>query len=180
VVKLTIVINTFFIIAHSLFFICFLNSYAANREQSLKIASFLAIIGSLAVAFIYIKNFCLVFKIDIFPLFLMIHTFDVYNPLASSLFHLFFFSIFKKVQTQEEYKILNRPIMSAIIGIGIFIALHLIVLINYLKSHKFDWLEHMPRIFAVGTLPLIALSALLMLYFYFKFYQFLSYQKVKT
>jgi hypothetical protein len=165
---------------HSLFFICFLRFYAANREHFLKIASFLAIIGSLAVAFIYIKNFCLVFKIDIFPLFLMNHIFDAFIPLVSSLFHLFFFSTFKKVQTQEEYKILNRPIMSAIIGIGMFIALHLIVLINYLKSHKFGWLEHMPRIFAVGTLPFNTLAAVLMLYFYFKFYQFVSYQKVKT
>jgi hypothetical protein len=180
VIKLAIVINTFFILVHLLFFICFLRSYAASREQSLKIASFLAIIGSFAVAFIYIKNFCLVFKLDIFPLFLMNQPFDAFIPLASSLFHLIFFSTFKKVQTQEEHKILNRPIVSAIIGIGIFIALYSIVLINYLKSHKFDWLEHMPRIVAIGTLPFIALAAVLILYFYFKFYQFVSYQKVKT
>lgn len=180
VVKLTIVINTFFILMHLLFFICFLRSYAINREQSLKIVSFLAIIGSFAVAFIYIKYFCLVFKLDIFPLFLIDHAFDAFIPLASSLSHLIFFSTFKKVQTQEEYKILNRSILSAIIGIGIFIALHSIVLINYLKSHKFDWLEHMPRIVAVGTLPFIALAGVLMLYFYFKFYQIVSYQKVKT
>jgi uncharacterized membrane protein (DUF485 family) len=38
----------------------------------------------------------------------------------------------------------------------------------------------MPRIVAVGTLPFIVLAAVLMLYFYFKFYQIVSYQKVKT
>jgi hypothetical protein len=180
IVKLAIVINTFFIIVHLLFFICFLRSYATNREQSLKIVSFLSIIGSIAVAFIYVKNFCLVFKLDIFPLFLMNYTFDAIIPLASSLIHLLFFYTFKKVQTQAEYKMLDRPIVSAIIGIGIFIVLDLIVLVNYLKSHKFAWLEHMHRMVAVGTLPFIALAAVLILYFYYKFYQFVSFKRVNT
>lgn len=180
VVKLTVLVNTFFIIVHLLFFICFLKSYATNREQSLKIVSFLSIIVSIAVALIYVKNFCHVFKLEILPLFLMNYTLDAIIPLASSLIHLLFFFTFKKVQTQEEYKILDRPIASAIIGIGIFIALHLIVLVNYLKFHKFSWLENMHRIVAVGTLPFIALAVVLILYFYYKFYQFVSIKMVNT
>ncbi len=178
VVKLAFVINTSFIIAQLLFFIYFLRSYAKNRKQSLKIVSFLSIIGSIAVAFIYVKNFCLVFKFDIFPLFLMNYTLDAIIPLAGSLIHLLFFCTFKKVQTQEEYKILDRPIVSAIIGIGIFTVLHMIVLVIFLKFHKFAWLEHMHRIVAVGTLPFIALAAILILYFYYNFYQFVSFKRV--
>lgn len=177
-VKLTTVINTFFILVHLIFFICFLRFYAANRAQALKTASIIAIIGSFSVVFIYVKNFCLVFDLYLFPPILMSHYFDAFIPFASSLFHLLFFVIFKKVQTQEEIEILNGPILSAIIGNAIFIVLHLIVLINFLKFHRFNWLEHIPRIVAVGTLPFIALAAILILHFYYKFNQFVSYLKL--
>lgn len=174
IVKFAIVVNTFFILVHFFFFVLFLEEYAANRPPVLKTGSVLAIIGSFLVAFVYIKNFCLVFDLDVIPLSLRNHYFDAIIPLSGSLLHLLFFSIFKKVQSQEEYRVLNRSISSAIIGVGIFSALHLIVLINFLKFQKFSWLEHMPRAVAVGTIPLIVLAAIFILYFYLKFYQFLS------
>ena len=177
VVKVTIVVNTFFILAHFVFYVYFLREYAANRQQTLRSASVLAIIGSFFVAFIYVKNFCLVFELDIIPLSLMNHHFDAILPLASSLLYLLFFGIFKTVQSQKEYGMLDRPISSAIIGTSIFIVLHLVVLINFLKFHKFNWLAHMPRNIAMGTVPLIAIAAILILYFYIRFYQFLLLQK---
>ena len=180
VVKVTIVINIIFILAHAFFYVYFLKEYAANRQQILKTGSILAIIGSFSVALIYIKNFCLVFGLDVLPLIFMDAYFDVIIPLVSSLFHLLFFSIFKKVQSQDEYRILSRPVSSAIIGVVIFIVLHLIVLVNFLKLHKFNWLEHMPRNIAIGTIPLFVFAAIFILYFYIKFYQFLFFYGKKS
>jgi hypothetical protein len=174
VVKLAMVTNTFFILVHLLFFIFFLRSYALDREKSLKTGSFLAIIGSFLVAFLYLKTFCLVFGLDVIPLSLQNHYYDAIIPLASSFLQLLFFCNFKKVQSQEEYRVLNRPLSSAIIGIGIFIALHLVVLINFLMFREFNWLENMARPVAVGTVPLIVASVILILHFYLKFYQYLT------
>ncbi len=174
IVKLTVLTNTFFILVHLFFFICFLKSYALNRGDSLITGSFLAIIGSCLVAFIYLKNFCFVFDLDVIPLSLRNYYFDAIIPLAASLLHLLFFSLFKKVQSQQEYTALNRPLSSAIIGVAIFIVLHSIVLINFLMFERFNWLEHMPRHVAVGTIPLIAIAAISILYFYLKFYQYLK------
>jgi hypothetical protein len=47
----------------------------------------------------------------------------------------------------------------------------LIVLVNFLTTEKFEWLEHMPREVAVITMPVMAFSACLMLFFYYRFYQ---------
>jgi hypothetical protein len=131
------------------------------------------------VAFIYLKNFCLVFDLDVIPLSLQNHYYDAIIPLASSLLHLLFFIIFKKVQSQEEYSALNRPLSSAIIGVGIFTALHLVVLVNFLMHRKFSWLEHMSRPVAVGTVPIIVVAAIFILYFYLKFYQYLTVHSKK-
>lgn len=180
IVKFTIVVNTFFILVHVLFYVFFLKEYSANRSLVLKAGSVFAIVGSLLVAFIYIKNFCLVFDLDVIPSSLRNHYFDAIIPLVSSIFHLLFFSIFKKVQSQEEVEALNRPISSALTGIGIFIVLHLIVLINFLKLEKFNWLEHIHRTVAVGTIPFIMLAGIFLLYFYLRFYQFLSEQRKKS
>jgi hypothetical protein len=180
IVKLTIVTNTFFILVQLSFFICFLRFYALNREEVLKTGSFLAIIGSCLVAFLYLKNFCLVFDLDVIPLSLRNYYYDAIIPLASSSLQLLFFSIFKKVQSQEEYSVLNRPLSSAIIGVGIFFALHLIVLIHFLVSGKFNWLEDMPRSVAVGTIPFIGGGAVLILYFYLQFYHYLTIPSKKN
>lgn len=180
VVKGIIAVHTFFIVMQFLFYVYFLREYAAHRQQILRTGSVLAIIGSFLVAFIYIKYFCFVFELDIIPLSLMNLHFDAILPLASSLLYLLFFGIFKKVQSQKEYSMLDRPISSAIIGVAIFIVIHLIVSINFLKSHEFTWLEHMPRNIVVGTIPLLVVAALFILYFYIQFYMFLCFHGNKA
>jgi len=173
VVKAAIAVHTFFIGVQLLFYGYFLREYAAHRQQILRAGSVLAIMGSCFVAFIYIKTFCLVFEIDIIPLSLINHHFDAILPLTSSLLFMLFFGIFKKVQSQEEHRMLDRPTTSAIIGIGIFIVLHVIVLVHFMVFHKFDWLEYMSRNVALGTTPFLVVAALFILYFYIKFYTFL-------
>jgi hypothetical protein len=121
------------------------------------------------------KKLPFVFGMDIhFPLFLVNPYFDALAPLISAAFHLCFFVAFKKSLGLDEKPRLSKPILSIIIGISIYIFLHLIVLFNFLATDRFEWLDHMPRIVAVGTAPLIIVAVSSILYFYYRFYYFLD------
>jgi hypothetical protein len=87
---------------------------------------------------------------------------------------LIFFVSFKQSLTIDEFPSLSRPILSIIVGNGLFISLHLIVLLNFISRNRFEWLEHMPRIIAVSTVPLIIMAVCFMLYFYYQFYCYLN------
>ena len=99
---------------------------------------------------------------------------DAVVPLFSSAFHLIFFVAFKNSLAADEKLALNKPVLSIMIGITIFIGLHLIVLLNFLATGRFQWLEHMPRVVAVGTVPLVIGAAFSTLFFYYRFYCFLD------
>ncbi len=175
VVKTTILFNTLFILTHLFFWLVFYREYISEIKDSLKKMCMLAIIGSLAVSVIYMKKLPFVFGMNVhFPLFFMNPYVDAVVPLISSVFHLCFFITFRKALAHDEKTRLSRPISSIIIGISIFIFLHLIVLFNFIATKRFEWLEHMPRYVASGTVPLIILAVLLMLFFYYSFYKFLD------
>jgi hypothetical protein len=175
VVKASILINSFFILSHLLFWFFFYKEYASTKNAVLKKVCILAIIGSLAVSFLYIKNLPFVFEMNIgFPLFLMNPYIDSFVPLISSIFHLIFFMVFKYSLELEEERMLSRPISSIIVGISFILFFHLIVLINFLTTKNFLWLEHMPKLVSVGTIPLLIIAFLLILNFYYRFYYFLN------
>jgi hypothetical protein len=174
-VKTTILINTIFIISHLLFWLVFYKEYAYSRSPLFKKACTLAIIGSVAVSILYIKKLPFVFNAQAtFPLLLMSPYVDAFTPLICSVFHLIFFVVFKKSLEAREKEVLRKPILSIIFGISFFICFHMIVLFNFLTTHTFKWIEHMPRLIAVGTTPMFIIAVLLMLAFYYKFYLFLD------
>ncbi len=175
VVKATILFNVLFILIHLIFWLVFYREYISKIKDSLKKACMLAILGSLAVSVIYLKKIPFVFDMYVhFPILLMNPYFDAVVPLISSVFHLSFFLFFRKELSHDEETVLSKPISSIIIGISIFIFLHLIVLSNFIATKRFYWLEHMPRSFALGTIPLIIIAVLLMLFFYYSFYRFID------
>jgi len=174
-VKLTIMVNILFVLSHFFFWLIFYKEYASTKKPILKMTCFLAIIGSFAVSFIYLKKFPFVFDMNLnFPLFLMNPYIDALLPLISSIFHLLFFVAFRNSIKLEEEKMLSKPILSIIVGISFFLFLHLVVLLNFITTNKFEWLEHMPRVVAVGTAPLIIIAVFLILIFYYRFYYFLD------
>jgi len=175
--KGAITFHTFFMIIHFLFFVCFVKEFAAGRSQSLKATALLAMAGSLSLLFIYFKNFCLVFEWDILPPSLIGHPVEAVVPFTASLFQLVFFIFFRKVLSRDETKVLRRAVSAAIIGVALFMSLHLLGLAHFLTAQKSSWLEHMPRIISLGTLPLIVLAVILILYFYWIFYRFLEPEK---
>ena len=174
-VKATILINAIFILSHLLFWLIFYKEYISLRKTSLKKVCVFAIIGSFAVSIIYMKKIPFVFDLSVqLPLFFLSPYYDALVPIISSLFHLIFFvALAKNLDMTEELR-LRKPIRSIIIGNGIFICLHSIVLINFIATHRFEWLEHMSRVVAVATVPVIIPAILFMLYFYYQFYLFLG------
>jgi len=174
-VKATILINAIFILSHLLFWLIFYKEYISLRKTSLKKVCVFAIIGSFAVSIIYIKKIPFVFDLSVqLPLFFLSPYYDALVPIISSVFHLIFFvALAKNLDMTEELR-LRKPIRSIIIGNGIYICLHSIVLINFIATHRFEWLEHMSRVVAVATVPVIISAILFMLYFYYQFYLFLG------
>ena len=174
-VKATILINVLFILSHLLFWVVFYREYISAKKSSLKKTCAGAVVGSFAVTIIYLKKLPFVFGLNIqFPPFIMNPYFDTLVPLISSVFYLIFFIAFMKSLEIDEKPGLSRPILSIITGNCIHISLHFIVLINFLLTDRFAWLEHMPRVVAVGTVPLIVTAVSLILFFYYKFYYFLD------
>lgn len=174
-VKGTVLINAFFILAHLLFWLLFYKEYVSTKGTILKRTCILAIIGSFAVSFLYIKNLPFAFDVQVnFPSFLMNPYIEVFVPLIGSVFHLIFFVVFSKSLDLEEKAILSKPILSITIGISIFLLFHLMVLFNFISRNRLEWLDHMPRAVAVGTVPFLIMAVILILTFYYRFYYFLD------
>ena len=76
-----------------------------------------------------------------------------------------------------DLKIITRLLLislAASFSARIIGTLDVIVIANYFLTGTFNWLEHMPRAWSLGTVPLIALAAVLLFYFYLCFYRFLD------
>ena len=173
IAKTAIISYSFFAFMQLLFFGYF-SSYVKYRQAFLKAAGLLAIIGSSAIFLLYIKKVDLVFDINIIPHFMLNGYVDALIPLMSSLLLLLFFSTYKFALTNDEHIQLNRPILSAIIGVSIFLVLHLAVVINLKGCQTFDQSRQIPPIVSVFTLLFVVLAASLILKFYVNFYSFLS------
>lgn len=174
IAQMAIGIHLFASFALVIFFLSFYEHYTQKKQQILRRACFLAIIGSLAALFLHIKILFLVFGQHIFPLFLMHHHIDAILPLVSSITVILFFMIFQKEMRHGERKRLGKATRSAVIGFSVFAILQTTVLINYLSSSEFRWLEHFPRKVAIGTIPVMAFAILAVLYFFLSFYRFVE------
>jgi hypothetical protein len=175
IVNTTILLNAVFILIHVIFWLVFYREYISKTKDALKEICIAAVIGSVAVSVIYLKKLPFVFGMNVqFPVFMINPYFDALVPLIGSVIHLFFFIAFKKALSGDEKIGLGRPVSSMIMGICVFIFFHVIVLFNFIATKRFEWLEHMPRGIALGTVPLIIAAVLLMLYFYYRFYRFLD------
>lgn len=174
-VKATVLINAFFILVHLLFWMFFYKETISAETPALKKPGILAIVGSFAVSILYLKKVVIVFDAGMGFSPLMTNPYvDASVPLISSSVHLIFFVLFKKALKTEALSSLKNPVISMIGGISIYMVLHAIVLIHFVLAGRFEWLEHMPRPVAVGTMPLVVVAVCLMLYFYLRLYGFLT------
>jgi hypothetical protein len=179
IVKATILINVFFILTHLLFWLTFFSEFISVKKPALKTSCLLAVAGSFAVSILYLKKFPLVFDLNPqFPQILASPYFDAIVPLISAVCQLVFFMFFKNALEPGEASALKRPVISIISGICIYMGLHLIVIVNFIVTDRFEWLEHMPQAMAIATVPLIIAAVCLILFFYYRFYSFLKFKGV--
>lgn len=175
VVKATILVNTLFVFSYFLFWLIFCREYISARKHALKGICILVIAGIFAVSLVHMKELPFVFGADFhFPLFFADPYYDAFVPLLSSAFHLIFFVAFAMSLEHEEEYHLRAAVHAMIIGNSIYFCLHLFVLLHFLATEKFAWLEHMHRAFALATVPLIIAAFFLMAFFYYRFYRFLG------
>lgn len=175
IVKAVILIHVFFILSHLLFWLVFYQEYISAEKPDLKKPCLIAIAGSVGITILYLKKFPLVFDLNPqFPPILASPYFDAIMPLISAVFHLIFFVLFKNALASDEQPTLIKPVISIISGICLYIGLHLAVLVNFMSTGKFAWAEHMPQTVSIGAVPLIAVLAGLMLFFYYRLYYFLK------
>lgn len=174
-VKISILVNVLFILSHFLFWLIFYQEYASTKQTLLKRTCLLAVIGSFAVSFLYLEKIPLVFNMGVcFPVFLTNPYIHVILPFISSLFQLVFFVTFRKSMAVEEKSMLSGSVLSIIIGLSLFLLFHMIVLVSFIATREFEWLTHLPRIIAVGTVPFTIIAVLCILHFYYRFYFFLG------
>jgi len=174
IAKAAITSHTFFAFMQLIFFV-FISFYTKHRQYPLKFASLSAIIGSSAIFLVYLKNIDLVFQLDVLPQLLRHRYFDASIPLVSSILLLLFFGVYRIVLTDDEKIKLNRPILAAIIGVSIFLVLNLAVVINLIGYEAFGFSKQIPESASDFTILFTVVAAILILDFYFNFYNFLNW-----
>ena len=158
-------------VALTLFFFFLHGNCPRPEQRALRGACILAGVGSLASVFLHLKHLTLVVDVHAVPLFLMYPQVDAVLPLVSAATLVFFFVLFLKEMGQEVRGRLGRATGSAIVGSSIFVVLHTIVLIHFLSSGEFQWLAHLSRKVAIGTLPILAIAVTALLHFFVSFYR---------
>lgn len=158
------------------FFISFYLDYVEQEQIKLKQASFLAIIGSSAMALVRIKGLLLVVfgrYISLYWLRYLIRSdyMGVVIPWVSSILILLFFIIFYKDILSQKKVELKTATLLAIIGSSISTLLLTFVLFNYLYPREIRRFLYSPEKIAIIFIPLLTFSFVTLLYFFLCFYK---------
>jgi len=126
-----------------------------------------AIIGSLAVLLLFLKDILVVFNLYIFRS----HVLNIVAPWISSIFSLYFFIIFYKETLHNAQSNLKFAIFLAIIGSSISTLIRTFTLFNYFYSGKFKWFWDYSREFPIIFIPTFAFMFFTSFYFFLTFYK---------
>jgi len=158
------------------FFISFYIDYVRQEQIKLKQASFLAIIGSSAMALVRIKGLLLVVFRRYISLYLLRYLIrsdyiGTVIPWVTSILILLFFIIFYKDILSQKKVVLKTATLLAIIGSSISTLLLTFVLFNYLYPRGIRWFLYSPEKIAIIFIPLLTFSFVTLLYFFICFYK---------
>jgi len=158
------------------FFISFYIDYVEQEQIKLKQASFLAIIGSSAMALVRIKGLLLVVFRRYISLYLLRYLIrsdyiGTVIPWVTSILILLFFIIFYKDILSQKKVVLKTATLLAIIGSSISTLLLTFVLFNYLYPRGIRWFLYSPEKIAIIFIPLLTFSFVTLLYFFICFYK---------
>lgn len=160
------------------FFITFLKDHDRENWSRLRRATGWAITASIIMILVNLKGTLAVFGAYISP---YIHENvissqipDVILPWLASLFVLYFFVIFYREVARRDLPGLSKPVLAAVVG-SLIGAMHMtFVFWSYIFSTDPTWFYRFSGTLILVFIPIVTLSLILNLYFYIKFYNFLS------
>ena len=169
--KIAVILSLLASIAVFVFYVSFYQTYVQKGQKLLKNASLLVIIGSLAVALLYLKGLLLIYDVHIFPYPDSSRYFESIIPWISAVFFLLFFISFYRETLHKVGKSLSRAALLAIIGSSVATLLRTFVLLNHLYSRQFMWFSDLFREMPAIFLPISAFMFFTVFYFFLSFYQ---------
>ena len=167
VTRINTLLSLFASLAIVVFYVYFYKDYVQEKQITLKNASLFAIIGSLAVLLLFLKDILVVFNLYVFRSSVL----NIVAPWISSIFSLYFFIIFYKETPHNAQSNLKFAIFLAIIGDSISTLIRTFILFNYFYSGRFKWFWDYSREFPIIFIPTFAFMFFTSFYFFLTFYK---------
>jgi hypothetical protein len=175
VAQATQVISVLVAIVIIVFFISLYKDSVQKGKEKLKIASTLGIIGSCTGLLTTLKGFVLVFQTAFSPYLvrsiMTTHLIETILPWVSSILFLFFIIVFWEEMRLPEQMKLRRAALAAVFGAAFVALAATLVVVNYLIAGKVTFLNDLIGSASIIILPLLALSALVVIYFFLVYYR---------
>jgi hypothetical protein len=153
------------------FYVYFYKDYVRAEHHLLRTATAWAIVGSCALLIVHVRDLLLLFTPHIFPFLPSTHYIDMIIPWVSSLLILLFFIIFYKEALHKKQAVLQKPILSAVIGSSVQTVLLTVMLINYALSGFVLSAMNRSRVVWIIFVPIFTFSFVAILYFFVAFYR---------
>lgn len=171
VAKVTILFASIAGLAIVNFYYCFFKYYVRREQTILKNLSALAIVGSVAMALLYVKGFLQIYDIYVSAFLARSYGIVAVVPWVSSIIGLAFFAGFYNEVRMGDESGLKKPILFAVIGSSIGVLERTLILYVSLQSTKVVWFSDLARSAQFVLLPIIGLGILAILYFFVCFYR---------
>jgi len=153
------------------FYIYFYRDYVQEEQITLKKASLFAIIGSCIGSFAALLLFLIYIPVFFIYMFSALRFLNIAAPWISSIFTLYFFSIFYKETIHTVQSKLKSALLLAVIGSSIAAVMRTFIIFNYFYSGKMQWFGHYSREFPVIFIPLFVFMFFTSFYFLMTFYK---------
>lgn len=156
------------------FFAVFQRDFVRKEQVILQRATLWALIGSAAVAFLFLKGPVIAFQLLILPGLFRSTFLETIGPgltLASSVLILVFFIVLHRELRSAGPAQLARATGIAAAGAAVSALLRTVLLLIYLISGDLRWVSDLPRGVQWGLMPVEALAFLATLYFFVTLYR---------
>jgi hypothetical protein len=166
------------------FFIIFLKEHDRENWSKLRRATGWAIAASVIMILLDLKRFLAVFDIYVSE-YIYEHVISsqipgVVFPWVASLLILYFFVIFYRETVSRNLSALNKATLAAVIA-SLIGAMHMtFVFWSYIISTDPKWFYKFSTTMILLFLPIVTVSFMLNLYFYIRFYRYLSTESIST
>ncbi len=151
------------------FFATFRQRFILEEQILLAKTTTWALIGSVAVACLFLKGPVIAFRLPLFPNLFQSDFFETVGPaltwVSSALILVFFLILFRELRSSQPAR-LPRATACAAAGSAISFLMRTALLVSYLVTGDLRWVSDLPRGVQWGLLPLELLAFLALIYFF--------------